>query len=80
MFGAYLAAKKYYDIRVRSKGIYCQCTKFCAILLRFKGNFAEKHNFATVCRIKHNCNVWALALFFKVIMRECFVSASCNEY
>ena len=80
MFGAYMAAKLHQDIRVCSKGIHCHFAKSCAILLRFKGNFTEKHNFATVCRIKHNCNVWALALFFKVIMRECFVSASCNEY
>jgi hypothetical protein len=80
MFGTYLAAKIHHDIRARSKGIYCQFAKFSAILLRFKGNFAENHNFATVCRINHNCNVWALTLFFKVIMRECFVSASCNEY
>lgn len=80
MFGAYLAAKVHQDIRSYSKGIHYQFARFCEILLKFKENRTKKHNLALLFCITHGCSVWALALFFKVIIRECFVSALCNEY
>lgn len=80
MLGAYRTAKIHQDIRVRSNGIHCQFARFCAILLKSKENRTEKHNLALLFCITQGCNAWALALFFKVSMRECFVGVSCNGY
>ncbi len=79
MIGTCMAAKTYGCIRLYFKGIYCQSAEFCMILFKIKIKQGEEHNFDTVWRLKHIRSVCVLALPSKVIMRECFVSASCSE-